>query len=94
MSALALIMNMISCFLIVLRLIFVNRNRPAQHAGVAMITWLLAVAYFDALLSMLSGEYRYVNPSEAVVNLIYCIALYVCRGDMKKLIHGGYYGHK
>ncbi|WP_343529565.1 phage holin family protein [Yokenella regensburgei] len=94
MSVLALIMNVTSCFLIVLRLMLVNRNRPAQHAGVAMITWLLAVAYFDVLFSMLSGEYRFVNPSEAVVNLIFCIALYACRGDMKKLIYGGYYGHK
>lgn len=94
MSALALGMNMMSCFFIVFRLIFVNRNRPAQHAGIAMTTWLLAVAYFDVFVSMLSGEYRQVNPSEAVVNLIFCIALYACRGDMKKLIQGGHHGHK
>ncbi|MBV8042111.1 phage holin family protein [Pluralibacter sp.] len=93
MNVLLLVMNAMSCFLIVFRLIFVNRNRTVQHAGISMITWLLAVAYFDVFVSMLSGEYWQVNPSEAVVNMIFCIALYACRGDMKKLIQGSSHGH-
>jgi uncharacterized membrane protein YozB (DUF420 family) len=87
-------MNALSCFLIVFRLLFVNRNRAPRHAGIAMATWLLAVAYFDVFVSMLSGEYRIANPSETVVNLIFCIALYTCRGDMNRFIEGGNHGHQ
>ena len=94
MNMLMLTMNAVSCFLIISRLIFVNRKRPAQHVGIAITTWLLVVAYFDVFVSMLFGEYQQVNPSEAIVNLIFCIALYACRGDMKKLIQGGSNDHQ
>jgi uncharacterized membrane protein YozB (DUF420 family) len=84
-----LAINALACTLIVFRLIIVNRRRTEYHTGIALATWFLAVAYFNVLLSTLSGEYLNANISETVVNIFFCIALYSCRGDLNKLVRGG-----
>lgn len=79
------IINMLSCLLIMVRIITWKNNGSRFKPLISFIEWLLLTSCMMLIVSLILGYYRLAESSEVVINIILCIAIFYSSGNIAKL---------
>ena len=77
--------NMLTCLLIVIRIITWRNTGSRYKPLISFIAWLLLTSCMTLIVSLYLGYYRLAESSEVIINIILCVAVYVSSGNLSKL---------
>lgn len=79
------LINTISCMLIVLRLLAFSKKGKRHRPVAAWFAWLLIVACGSVVIHSLTGQYARGNWGETLINVALCISVLSARGNVMRL---------
>ncbi len=80
-----LIVNAITCAVMAGRMMLYSRKGAKHRPFASFCAWLLIVASASVTIRILTGDYRYANWSETLINLACCVAVLASRGNVMAL---------
>ncbi|OKB66830.1 hypothetical protein BHU62_09305 [Serratia marcescens] len=78
-------LDTISCFLIVLRLLTFSKSGKRHRPVAAWFAWLLIVACGSVVIRSLTGLHARGNWGETLINVALCLAVLSARGNVMRL---------
>jgi uncharacterized membrane protein (DUF2068 family) len=80
------ILNVIVCTLVVIRLCFFRKKGATHRRWASWLAYLLILIYGHVPLRFLFDHYDGTRLAIFLLNLVICIALFVVRGNVAKII--------
>lgn len=78
--------NAIVCMAIVLRLLFFSKSGKQHRPGIACMAYLLILSAGFTSFRILLGHYSQVDPGELFLNAAICLAVWLAKGNLAKVI--------
>ena len=80
------ILNVVVCTLVVIRLSFFRKNGATHRRWASWLAYLLILIYGHVPLSWAFDHYGGTRFAIFILNLVICIAIFVVRGNVAKII--------
>lgn len=80
--------NILVAGMIIAKIVFTCVVRSAHHPAYSWVTWVLAVACSALIVWILQGHLRLAEIAQAIINVLFCTALFSAEGDLAFLIKG------
>ncbi len=83
--------NILVAGMIIAKIVFTCVVPSSHHPAYSWATWFLAVACGAFIVFIVQGHFRMAEIAQAIINILFCIALYSADGDLAFLIKGKCY---
>jgi len=83
--------NILVAGMIIAKIVFTCVVPSVHHPAYSWVTWLLAVACSAFIVCIVQGHFRMAEIAQAIINILFCIALFSVDGDLAFLIKGKCY---
>ncbi len=80
-----LIVNALTCLVIVIRLLAYQRRGSKYSPFAALLAYALTVSSGSVTIRILTGDYSHADWSETIMNLVFCATVIVSRGNVMRL---------
>lgn len=77
--------NAVICLFIAGRLMTYQRNGANNRVLVSISSWLIVSASLASAALTFTGKYMFVHPSEIVINVAFCVAIWCTKGNLAKI---------
>ncbi|MCR4457139.1 MULTISPECIES: phage holin family protein [Enterobacteriaceae] len=82
------IINILVAGMIIAKIVFIYATRSPQHPAYSWAAWTLAVACSALIVWVFQGYFKLAELAQAVINIVFCIALFSADGDLALMIKG------
>jgi hypothetical protein len=83
-----MIVNGLSCGLMSARIIGYRRNGAKFSRSASLLAYLIIIASGTVAIRIAFGEYVVIDPTETLLNVTLCIAVFRARGNVSHLFYG------
>lgn len=80
--------NILVAGMIIAKTVFTCVVPSSHHPVYSWVTWLLAVACSALIVCIVQGHFKMAEIAQAIINILFCIALFSVDGDLAFLIKG------